>query len=389
MGKIYVRHSSGCRSSWYRLYGDFEIDQESITEIIETVVSSDSEADHWPNFRRFIGGSSCGEKRLCWLTELFSLQLQKPGSFLTQCYVWEVSVLNQSKHWKARLNGLWKHVFIFWDLIRIDGEKMEFEWTNFPGYTTLGILDEIQETMTTELKCEPEHFKGRIIFMPMYNDVDWGKTRNQRKLYCECSQCYWICSKIHTRTLVISRAWIGEEMVKENWKAKGMKRDQPLLQCWFLGQYWERTILHCTWWWYTWHFERIMSRSTLYLAVRKHPTWKMGPWNHEDRSSLGCDGLLSSRTLRCGDHDRIFFSYRERNQRIRNQNVRRDSCFKCCARKCRKLVVKAWPRPTPIVTLSPRQPRRVKIHDQTTATRRAGTPERRWSSKIWRSGRIV
>ena len=52
---------------------------------------------------------------------------------------------------------------------------MEFEWTNFPGYTTLGILDEIQETMTTELKCEPEHFKGRIIFMPMYNDVDWGK----------------------------------------------------------------------------------------------------------------------------------------------------------------------------------------------------------------------
>ena len=45
---------------------------------------------------------------------------------------------------------------------------MEFEWNNFPRFTTLGILDEIQETMTTELKCEPEHFKGRIIFLSMY-----------------------------------------------------------------------------------------------------------------------------------------------------------------------------------------------------------------------------
>ena len=56
---------------------------------------------------------------------------------------------------------------------------MEFEWKNFSGFTTLGILDEIQKTMTTELKCEPEHFKGRIIFMSMYNDIDWGKRGNK------------------------------------------------------------------------------------------------------------------------------------------------------------------------------------------------------------------
>ena len=51
-------------------------------------------------------------------------------------------------------------------LDRIDGEPMEFEWTNFQGFTTLGILDEIQKIMT-ESKCEPEHFQGRIIFMSM------------------------------------------------------------------------------------------------------------------------------------------------------------------------------------------------------------------------------
>ena len=46
---------------------------------------------------------------------------------------------------------------------------MEFEWTIFPGFTTLGILDEIQKMMA-ELRCEPEQCKGRIIFMSMYND---------------------------------------------------------------------------------------------------------------------------------------------------------------------------------------------------------------------------
>ena len=50
---------------------------------------------------------------------------------------------------------------------------MEFEWI-FPGFTTLGILGEIQKYMT-ELQCEPEQFKGRIIFMSMYNDIVWGE----------------------------------------------------------------------------------------------------------------------------------------------------------------------------------------------------------------------
>ena len=58
------------------------------------------------------------------------------------------------------------------DLNRIDGEPMEFEWTNLPGFTTLKILDETQKMMT-ELQCEPEHFIGRIIFMSLYNDIVW------------------------------------------------------------------------------------------------------------------------------------------------------------------------------------------------------------------------
>ena len=49
-------------------------------------------------------------------------------------------------------------------LDRIDGEPMEFEWKIPQDSLTLGILDETQKMMT-ELKCELEHFQGRIIFM--------------------------------------------------------------------------------------------------------------------------------------------------------------------------------------------------------------------------------
>ena len=57
---------------------------------------------------------------------------------------------------------------------------MEFERTNFSGFTTLGIVDEIQKMMA-ESKCEPEQFNGRIIFMSMYNDIVWGKRGNHEK----------------------------------------------------------------------------------------------------------------------------------------------------------------------------------------------------------------
>ena len=47
---------------------------------------------------------------------------------------------------------------------------------NFQGFTTLQILAEIQNMMT-EIKCDPEQFPRRIIFMSMYNDVVWREER--------------------------------------------------------------------------------------------------------------------------------------------------------------------------------------------------------------------
>ena len=57
------------------------------------------------------------------------------------------------KAWESRIKWFLETRYLK-DLDRIDGEQMEFEWANFPGFTTLQILDEIQKMMT-EPKCEP------------------------------------------------------------------------------------------------------------------------------------------------------------------------------------------------------------------------------------------
>ena len=52
------------------------------------------------------------------------------------------------------------------------GEPMEFEWNIFPGFTTLQLCYKVQEFMS-KMSVKPEEFTGRIIFMPMFNDISW------------------------------------------------------------------------------------------------------------------------------------------------------------------------------------------------------------------------
>ena len=49
----------------------------------------------------------------------------------------------------------------------IDGEPMEFEWDIFRGFTTLQLINKVQEF------SEPEQFQDRITFMSMLNDIMW------------------------------------------------------------------------------------------------------------------------------------------------------------------------------------------------------------------------
>ena len=84
-----------------------------------------------------------------------------------------ISTWNSKIEWYSENNH-------FKDMNRIDGKPTEFEWKMFPGITALGLLEKIQNSMT-DLQCELEHFKGRIIFMSMYNDIV-GCKRKQRTM---------------------------------------------------------------------------------------------------------------------------------------------------------------------------------------------------------------
>ena len=53
----------------------------------------------------------------------------------------------------------------------LDGEPMAFEWNIFQGFTTLQLVDKVQEFMNK--MSEPERLQERIIFMSMFNDIIW------------------------------------------------------------------------------------------------------------------------------------------------------------------------------------------------------------------------
>ena len=110
------------------------------------------------------------------------------------------------------------------------------------------------------------------------------------------------------------------------------------------------SILHCTWWRRNWWNEDILSRVHITSKWRSIPRETVDSWKHEGRPSLGCEFLLSSRTLQCWDHGRIFVSrpnsflgsHRERNQQIRDRSVRRNSCCKRWAWMYRETCREGW-----------------------------------------------
>ena len=64
------------------------------------------------------------------------------------------------------------------DLNRIDGQLVEFEWKIFPGLTTMGILNQIQQMMG-ELQCEPENARStRKLHKQDHIQVDVQKKLN-------------------------------------------------------------------------------------------------------------------------------------------------------------------------------------------------------------------
>ena len=83
--------------------------------------------------------------------------------------------------WKSKIEWYSENNH-FKDMNRIDGMPTEFEWKILRGITSLSFFEKIQSLMTN-LQCEPEHLTDRIIFMSMYNDIEWRAKGNKER--CE------------------------------------------------------------------------------------------------------------------------------------------------------------------------------------------------------------
>ena len=79
--------------------------------------------------------------------------------------------------WKVeRSVSRFRHSNACRELLGIDGEPIEFAWNSLPGFTSLQILQKIQEHLNV-CQTRPEKFEDRIIFLSIFNDIDW--TRKQ------------------------------------------------------------------------------------------------------------------------------------------------------------------------------------------------------------------
>ena len=116
-------------------------------------------------------------KKLTWMST--SLLCRRACQYTNaKAYVFSDSVLCVGKvgddpiaTWNSKLKWYSENNH-FKCMNRIDGMPTEFEWKIFQGITTFGLLEKIQ-SLLRGLQCEPEHFKDRIIFMSMYNDIAW------------------------------------------------------------------------------------------------------------------------------------------------------------------------------------------------------------------------
>ena len=148
---IHECHTSSRSSSWSRLLGESTIYQESAPEVSETVIPSDWQFDHgsdrnrWSDHDRIyrtdveIDDSTMWQSD--WDHDCQNLCLRRRGAL-----IWEVSVTNQSKSGRTKSNGIWKIA-----ISKIWIEVMESQWKSSGkysrGFTTLGILEEIQKYM--------------------------------------------------------------------------------------------------------------------------------------------------------------------------------------------------------------------------------------------------
>ena len=94
------------------------------------------------------------------------------GKNMCLCIFRSMSATDEWQQWSD--SKMWRSK---WKVSRcVDGEANEVEWKICTGFSSLAIHQEIQNLARKDIK--PEELKDRIIFMTMFNDIDWSNRKN-------------------------------------------------------------------------------------------------------------------------------------------------------------------------------------------------------------------
>ena len=199
LGFFHICHTSSCSPSWTRLFNEFAIRQKKVFEVCGTIIRDNWEVDQRADgddrsVYDQLGTSVCGENRLCCVTELFELCMN------SKTYVFDDSVLclggispEPVQAWKGKIKWYLETRYLK-EVDRSDGEQMEFEWKNFPEFTTLGILNDSKDDGRIKVWTWAISKRGSSS-CPMFNDIAWREIRKRKQLFCEFFACCNICQK--------------------------------------------------------------------------------------------------------------------------------------------------------------------------------------------------
>ena len=410
--------------------------RKSVQEIIETVVSSDSEADHWPNWNYWYyydwlaaahvewddpaewqGCSVCNRKKPC----VFSDPVLRVGGTRPEpenALVSEIKWFTESRYLK--------------DLDRIDREQIEFECEKFPqnllhcrsstrfkrcwvwtwalpregssscqcGMTFIGENEETMnighvlgldrrrngtEPMSTNLMENGRKLlKARCSTLPKadilcsvlpayWTEEDWKAKEkdwnpftstvgddtielnsshnfsvNQLRVYGTLAD---LCPELAKNSRVNGKPAANDNLEFNGYTGRiscclpyfsnrcRTEIDQTLFRCQFLEKHRERTVLHYTWCWCTWRYERVMSRVHLTSKWGIIPRERVNPWKHEESAQFWMVKSVIIKDVTVWKSWSNLYLETEQFQFLgfisltestnRNRNVRRWSCRKC------------------------------------------------------------
>ena len=176
MGKDYSENLRSIKSTW----NNFTLKQ--MFDMSEKLIVGQSDEIYVVNPFNWEDSSW---KQLSLIGDEEVISLSHAKAYVFSDYVLCLGKVHQNPQsntfWEDKLT-LFKSSPQYRTLDTMDGEPMEFEWNLFPGFTTLQLCNKVQEFMS-KMSDQPEEYKGRIVFMSMFNDISWGSEDNEQ----ECS----------------------------------------------------------------------------------------------------------------------------------------------------------------------------------------------------------